>query len=68
MPPDSTGRFLTASVRAIRSSRRHLHSASCQEFVRMSPGLLGTSGPPGPPGPSVQSVQLGQLGQLGQLK
>ena len=64
MPPDSTGGFLTAPVRAVRSSRRHSHSASCQEPVRMLPGLLGTSGtpgPPGPPGPSVQSVQLGQL-------
>ena len=76
MPPDSTGRFLTAPIRAVRSSRRHSHSASYQEPVRslsgacMSPGPPGTSGPPGPPGPSVQSVQSGQsvqLGQLGQL-
>jgi len=49
MPPDSTDRFLTAPVRAVRSSRRHSHSASCQELVRRS---LGPPGPPGPPGPS----------------
>ena len=70
MPPDSTGRFLTAPVRAVRSSRRHSHLASCQEPVRslsgacMSPGPLGTLGPPGPPGPLGPSVQLVQLGQL----
>ena len=34
MPPDSTDRFLTAPVRAARSSRRHSHSVSCQEPVR----------------------------------
>ena len=34
MPPDITSRFLTAPVRAIRSSRRHSHSVSCQEPVR----------------------------------
>ena len=61
MPPDSTGRFLTAPVRAVRSSRRHSHSASYQEPVRISPRLLRTSGPPGP---SVQLVQLGQSVQL----
>ena len=74
MPPDSTGRFLTAPVRAVRSFRRHLHSASYQEPVRRPPGPLGASEAPGPSrplgpsGPSVQSVQLVQLGQLGQLK
>ena len=65
MPPDSTGRFLTAPVRAVRSFRRHLHSAFCQEPVRRPPGLLGALGAPGPSGPlglSVQSVQLVQLG------
>ena len=65
MPPDSTGRFLTAPIRAVRSSRKHLHSASCQEPVRILPGPLGTLEPLrplGPPGPSVQLVQLGQLG------
>ena len=67
MPPDSTGRFLTAPVRAVRSSRRYLHSASCQEPVRMLPRPLGTSGPLGPPGPSGLLVQLVQLVQLGQL-
>jgi len=60
MPPDSTDRFLTAPVRAARSSRRHSHSASCQEPVRRPPGPLGPPGPPGLPGP------LGQLGPLGQ--
>jgi len=34
MPPGSTDRFLTAPVRPARSSRRHSHSASCQEPVR----------------------------------
>ena len=73
MPSDSTSRFLTAPVRAIRSFRRHLHLVSCQEPVRsllgacILPRLLGTLGPSGPLGllgPLVQSVQLGQLGQL----
>ena len=83
MPSSSTDRFLTVPVRAARSSRRHLHSVSCQEPARsllgacMSPGPSGTLGPPGPPGPSgpsgpsgqlVQLVQLGQSGQLVQLK
>ena len=68
MPPDSTGRFLTAPVRAVRSSKKHTHSASCQEPVRMLPGPPKTLGPLGPPGPSGPSVQLVQLGQLGQLK
>ena len=65
MPSDSTGRFLTALVRAIRSFRKHLHLASCQKPVRISPRPLGTSGPPRPLeplGPSVQLVQLEQLG------
>ena len=74
MPPDSTGRFLTAPVRAVRSSRRHSHSASCQEPVRRppgppeAPGAPGPLGPSGPSGPSVQLIQLVQLGQSGQLK
>ena len=72
MPFDSTDRFLTAPVRAVRSSRRHSHSASCQEPIRISPGPPGTpetleppgpSGPLGPSGPSVLSVLLVQLGQ-----
>ena len=80
MPPGSTDRFLTAPVRAVRSSRRHLHSVSCQEpvrslYVARTTGTLGPLGPPGPPGPSgpsglsglsVLSVQLGQSGQLKQ--
>ena len=67
MPPDSTGRFLTAPVRAVRSSRRHSHSASCQEPVRRPPGPPGALGAPGPSelsglsGPSEPSVQLVQL-------
>ena len=70
MPPNSTSRFLTAPVRAVRSSRKHLHSASYQKPIRRPPRPLGASGAPGlsgllgPSGPSVQSVQLGQLGQL----
>ena len=62
MPPGSTDRFLTASVRAVRSSRRHLHSVSCQEPVRRPPGppgLPGASEALGAPGPS------GPLGLLG---
>ena len=53
MPPDSTDRFLTAPVRAVRSSRRHSHSVSCQEPVRRPPGPpgpLGALGAPGAPG------------------
>ena len=76
MPPDITNRFLIAPVRAIRSSRRHLHLISCQEPVRMSPGPLGTSeplgplgslrplkplGPPKPPKPLKPPELLGQL-------
>ena len=34
MPPSSTDRFLTAPVRAARSSKRHLYSISCQEPAR----------------------------------
>ena len=68
MPPDSTSRFLTAPVRAVRSSRRHSHLASYQEPVRRPPRPPGALGAPGPSGLSVQSVQSVQLGQLGQLK
>ena len=52
MPPGSTDRFLTAPVRAVRSSRRHSHSVSCQEPVRRPPGPPGPPGAPGPSGPS----------------
>ncbi len=68
MPPDSTDRLLTAPVKAIRISRRHSHSASCQEPVRRSlgppgpPGPLGPPGPPGPPGPLGPPGPPGQLG------
>ena len=34
MPPDSTDRFLTAPVRAAKSSRRHLYLVFCQEPAR----------------------------------
>ena len=83
MPPDSPDRFLIAPVRAVRSSRRHLHLVSCQEPVRRplgphglyrppgslrSPGPLGPPGPPGPLGPPGPPGQLGQSGQSGQLK
>ena len=73
MPPDSTDRFLIAPVRAARSFRRHSHSVSCQEPVRMSPGPLGTlgalgalgaPGPSGPSGPSKPSEPLVQLRQF----
>ena len=49
MPPDSTGRFLTAPIRAVRS----LLGAY---ILPGPPGTLGPLGPPGPPGPSVQLV------------
>ena len=74
MPPGSTDRFLTAPVRAVRSSRRHSHSVSCQEPVRRPPGLLGplgalgAPGAPGPSGPSGLSRPLGPSGPPVQLK
>ena len=49
LPPNSTNR-------AVRISRRHSHSASCQEPVRRP------LGPPGPLGLSGPLVQLGQSG------
>ena len=64
MPPGSTDRFLTAPVRAVRSSRRHSHSVFCQEPVRRPPGppgppgAPGAPGAPGPLGPSGPPVQL----------
>ena len=64
MPPDSTGRFLTAPVRAIRSFRKYSHLVSYQEPVRSLSKLLRASRAPelsGPLGPSVQLVQLVQL-------
>ena len=57
MPSGSTNRFLIAPVRAVRSSRRYLHSVFCQEPVRRPPGPLGPPGAlkalkaPGPSGP-----------------
>ena len=71
MPPGSTDRFLTAPVRAVRSSRRHSYSVSCQEPVRRPPGPPGPLGPPGPPGalgPSGPSGPLGPLRPPVQLK
>ena len=67
MPPDSTDRFLTAPVRTARISRRHSHSASCQEPVRRSLGPPGPPGPLGPPGPSGPLGPSGPPGPLGQL-
>ena len=76
MPPNSPNRFLTAPVRAVRSSRRHLYLVSCQEPVRrlLGPyrlyrplGSLGSLGPLGPLGPLRPLGPLGPLGQLGQL-
>ena len=49
MPPSSTDKFLTAPIRAVRSSRRHSHSVSCQEPVRRPPRLLGPLGALGAP-------------------
>ena len=68
MPPDSTDRFLTAPVRAVRSSRRHSHLVSCQEPVRRPPGPPGPPGPLGPPGPPGPSGLLGLSGPPGQLR
>ena len=65
MPPSSTGRFLTAPIRAIRSSRRHSHLVFCQEPVRRPPGPLGLLGPLGAPGALGPSGLLGLLGLLG---
>ena len=65
MPPDSTDRFLTAPVRAIRSSRRHSHLVFCQESVRRPPGLLGPSGASGAPGAPGPLRLLGLLGLSG---
>ena len=67
MPPNSTDRFLIAPIRTARISRRYLYSASCQEPVRRSLGLLGPLGPLGPPGPSGPPGPLGPLGLSGQL-
>ena len=71
MPPDSTDRFLTAPIRAVRSFRRHLHLAFCQEPVRRllrPPGPPGLPGPPGILGPPGPLGPLGLLRQLGQLR
>ena len=62
MPPDSTDRFLTAPVRAVRSFRRHLYLVFCQEPVRRPPGPLGPLGAPGALGP------LGLSGPSGPLR
>ena len=59
MPPDSTDRFLTAPVRAVRSSKKHLHLASCQRPARR---LLKLPKPPRPPRPPGLSKTLGPLG------
>ena len=65
MPPDSTDRFLTAPVRAVRSSKRHSHLVSCQEPVRRPPGPPGPPGAPGAPGPSGALGPSGPSGLLG---
>ena len=64
MPPDSTDRFLTAPVRAVRSSRRHSHSVSYQEPVRRPPGPPGPPGAPGAPGAPGPSGPSGPSGPL----
>jgi hypothetical protein len=54
MPFNSTNRFLIAPIRAVGSSKKHLHSVSYQFPVRnllgayISPKLLGILGPLGP--------------------
>ena len=71
MPPGSTDMFLTAPVRAVRSSRRHSHSVSCQEPVRRPsgpPGPLGALGALGAPGPSELLRPSGPSGPPIQLK
>ena len=65
MPPNSTDRFLIAPVRAVRSFRRHLHLASCQEPARRPLRLFG---PPGPPGLPRLLGPFGTPGPLGPLK
>jgi hypothetical protein len=59
--------LLTAPNRTVRCSRRHSHSASCQEPVRRSPGPPGPLGPPGSLGPPGPLGPLGPPGQLGLL-
>ena len=64
MPSNSTGRFLTAPVRAVRSFKKHLYSIFCQKPIKRPPGPLkplGLLGPSGPSGLLVQSIQLIQL-------
>ena len=68
MPPGSTDRFLIAPVRAVRSSRRHSHSVSCQEPVRRPPGPSGPPGAPGAPGAPGPSGPSGPSGPPVQLK
>ena len=65
MPSNSTNRFLIAPVRAIRSFKKHLHSASYQEPVKRPPELYGLSGLSGLLGPS---GPLGPSGLLGLLR
>ena len=67
MPFDSTDRFLTAPVRAVRSSKRHSHLAFYQKPVRRPlrpPRPLRLFRTPRPLGPLGLSGQSGQLGQL----
>ena len=64
MPFNSTDRFLTAPIRAIRSSRRHLHLVFCQEPVRRPPRPLGPPGAPRAPGPLGLSGPSGLSGPL----
>ena len=64
MPPDSTDRFLTAPIRAVRSFRKHSHSVSCQKPVRRPPRLLKPLGALGAPGPSGLLRPSGPSGPL----
>ena len=68
MPPDSTDRFLIAPVRAVRSFRRYLHLAFCQEPARRPLGPPRPSRPPGPLGILGLLGPLGPLGPQGSLR
>ena len=61
MPFNSTDRFLTAPVRAVRSFRRYLHLVFCQEPVRRLSGPLGPLGALGALGAPRLSGLLGPL-------
>jgi len=73
MPFDSTNKFLTIPVRAVRSFKKHSYLVFYQEPIRNVPRLLGPLrplellGPPGPLGPPGLLGLLGLLRPQGQL-